>query len=133
MKTLETAIYTRLSTDATLTTLAPGGVWHGIAPLSVSGTFVTFDQISGTDDYTLGMRATTTFSYLVKAVTPGESAIPAMDAAARVDALLSDYAMTLSAGRVLSIRREQTISLSETTQGETYQHAGAYYQSTTQE
>ena len=133
MKALETSLYARLTGDATLASLAPGGVWRGTVPETVAGTFVTISNVSGIDDYTFGVRATTTWSYLVKAVTPGESTISALDAAARVDALLSDYALTMTTGRVLSIRRDQTIALTETAQGETFQHAGAYYQITTTE
>jgi Protein of unknown function (DUF3168) len=133
VKTLDKAIYTLLSGDATLTSLAPGGVWRGVAPVSVTGTFVSFTKLDSQDDYTLGMRATSLATYQVKAITPGESAVPAMDAAARIDALLTDATLSLDAGRVLSVRRSQTNELDENDGGERYQHAISQYRITTQD
>ena len=127
MKQLEAALYAKLSGDATLTTLAPGGVWRGIAPLGTTGVVVVFSQISSIDAYTLADRATSTHNYMVKAIAPGETATPAWDAAARIDALLTDQPMTLSSGSVMSVRRERTMTLTENDGGEEYQHAGGYY------
>lgn len=133
MKTIEKAIYARLSGDATLTSLAPGGVWRGVAPVNTDGVIVVFTQASENDLYTLASRAISESSYLVKAVAPGETATPAWDAANRIDVLLNDYAMTLDTGTVLSIRRERVTSFTELDGGEQYQHAGGYYLIWTQE
>lgn len=127
MKELEAAIYTKLSGDATLAGLAPGGVWRGVAPLGTTGVIVVFSQVSSLDAYTLAERATTTHNYLIKAIAPGESATPAWDAAARIDALLTDQPLALSAGSVMSVRRERAMTLTENDGGEEYQHAGGYY------
>lgn len=127
MKALEKAIYAKLSGDSTLTGLAPGGVWHGMAPTGTSGVIVVFSQVSGIDAYTLAQRATTTSNYLVKAIAPGESATPAWDAANRIDALLTDQSLTLDSGSVMSVRRERIMTLTENDGGEQYQHAGGYY------
>lgn len=133
MKVLEKGIYARLSGDATLTSLAPGGVWRGVAPVDASGVVVVFSQSSALDSYTFADRAITEHSYTVKAIAPGESAAPAWDAADRVDALLTDGAVTLDSGAVLSCRRDTIISMTETDGGEQYQHAGGIYRITTQE
>ena len=93
---VEQMLYSTLSADATLTTLAPGGVWRNVAPEGVTGTVVTFSQVSGIDDYALSARAFTAHNYMVKAITPGESAAPAWAAANRIDALLNDATLTMS-------------------------------------
>lgn len=127
MKAIEKALYARLSGDATLTGLAPGGVWRGVAPVSTSGVAVIFAQASENDQYTLADRAVSESSYLVKAVAPGESATPAWNAADRIDALLTDANIALETGTLLSIRRERVTSFTELDGGEQYQHAGGYY------
>lgn len=133
MKEIEEALYAKLSGDATLAGLAPGGVWRGVAPLGTTGVFVTFSHVSGVDQYTLANRAVTASNYLVKAVGPGESAVPAWSAAERIDTLLSDQPLALSSGSTLSVRRERTMTLTELEGGEAYQHAGGYYIIWTQE
>jgi hypothetical protein len=124
---IDAMMMTVLGGDATLATLAPGGVWRGLAPEGTAGTVVVFSNASGTDDYTLKTRAYTVYRYLVKAIAPGESSVPANNAASRIDALLSDATPTLASGTLMSMRREQTVSMPEARGGETYQHAGGYY------
>lgn len=127
MKALETALYARLSGDATLTSLAPGGVWRGMAPVGTTGVWIIFNQISSVDAYTLADRATTTHNYLIKAIAPGESATPAWDAANRIDTLLTDQSLTVDGVAAMSVRRERIMTMSEADGGEQYQHAGGYY------
>lgn len=124
---LEAALYAKLSGDATLATLAPGGVWRGVAPSGVTGTFVTVSQVGATDEYTLPQRAWTAYRYDVKAISPGESAVPALNAAERIDSVLTDAEWTLQSGYVLVSRREAAFTYVETDAGETYQHAGGTY------
>lgn len=133
MKAVEKALYAKLSGDATLTGLAPGGVWRGVAPTGTSGVWVTFTHVSTLDNYTLAERATSRSNYLIKAIAPGESATGAWDAANRIDALLSDQTLTVANEAAMSVRREGVISMTETDGGEEYQHAGAYYIIWTQE
>ncbi len=127
MKPVEQALYSRLSGDATLTGLAPGGVWRGVAPSGTIGTWVVFNHISADDVYTLKARAVVNSVYQVKAIAPGESAAPAWQAAERIEALLTDQALTMPTGRLLMIRRQQVVSMTETDGGEQYQHAGGIY------
>lgn len=133
MKAVEQMLFATLSGDATLSTLAPGGVWRGVAPETAEGTVVVFSQVSGLDTYTLADRAFTRSTYQVKAITPGPSSAPAWAAADRVDVLLNDAALTLTTGSVMACRRESVVSLDETDGGEQYQHAGGTYTITTQE
>ena len=127
MKSVEQVIYSSLSSDSTLTGLAPGGVWRGVAPTGTTGVWVVFNQISETDIYALAHRAYTSSSYQVKAIAPGESAFPAWSAAERIEELLTDTALVMPTGTLLSCRRTQVVSMTETDGGEQYQHAGGIY------
>lgn len=134
MKTVEQMIYARLSGDGTLTGLAPGGVWRGVAPTDKPvGTWIVFNSMTADDIYTFDLRAMVNSVYQIKAITPGESALPAWQAAERVETLLTDQALTINSGTLLMVRRQQVISLTETDGGEQYQHAGGMYAITVQE
>lgn len=133
MKVVEQVIYSTLSGDATLTSLAPGGVWRGVAPTGTAGVWLVFNQISESDSYALKARAFTESVYQVKAIAPGESALPAWNAAARIEFLLTDKALVMPAGTLLSCRRSQVVSMTETDGGEQYQHAGGIYEIFVQE
>lgn len=134
MKTVEQMLYATLSGDATLTGLAPAGVWRGVAPSNKAvGTWVVFNSISADDIYTFDIRAMVDSLYQVKAIAPGESALPAWQAAERIESLLTDRPLTIASGSLLMIRRQQIVSLTETDGGEQYQHAGGLYAITVQE
>ena len=126
-------LYATLHGDATLTTLAPGGVWRDVAPPNTTGTVVVFTLAAASDTYAFADRAYTDAVYAVKAITPGESATPAWSAAARVEALLTDAPLTIGSGRVLNCRRQSVVSMTEVDNGEQYQHVGGTYSITTQE
>lgn len=130
---IEEMLYGTLSDDAQLGTLAPGGVWRDLAPSTAEGTLVVFSHVSTNDLYALGHRAVSDCVYQVKAITPGETSRPSWDAAARIDALLTDAPLTMSAGHVLSCRRSSVVSLTEIDAGDQYQHAGGLYAITIQE
>lgn len=133
MKEVEQMIYSTLSGDATLASLAPGGVWRGVAKAGTTGTFVVFNLQGEADIYTMGVRAMLDGVYQIKAVTPGTSASATWDAAERIDALFTDATLTCANGTVLLSRRQQIISYSETDGGEMYQHVGGLFQIVVQE
>lgn len=133
MKTVEQMIYSRLSGDSTLTGLTPGGVWRGVAPVGTTGTWVVFNHVSEDDIYTFRARAMVDSIYQIKAISPGESALPAWQAAERIESLLTDQPLTMTSGTLLMLRRQQVISLTEVDGGEQYQHAGGLYAITAQE
>lgn len=126
-------LYATLSGDATLTGLAPGGVWRGVAPGDASGVVVVFQHLGSSDNYALAARAYVQLTYQVKAIAPGESSAGAWAAAERVEALLTDRTLTLSSGRVMACRRSTIVSTNETDGGEQYQHVGGLYQISVQE
>lgn len=133
MKAVEQALYAKLSGDATLSGLAPGGVWRGVAPQGTTGVWVVFSRIAGDDVYTFDVRAMVNSVYQVKAIAPGESGLPAWQAADRIETLLTDQPLTMPTGTLLMIRRQQVLSLTEVDGGEQYQHAGGLYAITVQE
>lgn len=130
---IEKMIYSTLSGDATLTGLAPGGVWRGVAPSTTNGTWVVFNLVTELDEYTFTLRAMLESVYQIKAIAPGESALPAWNAAERIESLLTDQPLTIESGRLLMVRRQQVVSMTETDGGEQYQHVGGLYAITVQE
>lgn len=133
MKAVEQMLYTALSGDATLSGLAPGGVWRGVAPGDASGVVVVFQNMGASDYYALASRAFTTLTYQVKAIAPGESSAPAWAAAERIEALLTDKPLAIPSGSLMACRRSTIISLNETDGGEQYQHVGGLYSISVQE
>jgi hypothetical protein len=133
VKEVEQMIYTTLANDATLTSLAPGGVWRGVAPTGTDDVFVVFNLQGEVDQYTFGVRAMLDGVYQIKAVQAGGSASGAWDAAERIDALITDQSLTCSNGTVLLARRQQIVSFTETDGGEMYQHVGGLFSLIVQE
>jgi hypothetical protein len=133
MKVVEQIIYSTLSGDSSLTSLAPGGVWRGVAPIGTTGVYVVFNSMGESDVYAMAARAYTESDYQIKAIAPGESALPAWNAAERIESLLTDKALVMPTGRLLACRRNSVISLTESNGGEEYQHAGGIYRITVQE
>jgi hypothetical protein len=127
VKEIEQMIYSTLANDATLTALAPGKVWRGVAPSKTTGTYVVFNLQGEADIYTMGLRAMLDSVYQIKAIQPGRSASGAWDAAERIDALITDQPLVCSNGTVLMARRQQIISFTETDGGEMYQHVGGLF------
>lgn len=133
VKIVEQVIYSTLSGDATLSGLAPGGVWRGVAPAGTTGVYVVFNSMGESDQYALAARAFTESDYQIKALAPGESALPAWTAAERIEYLLTDKALAMPSGRLMACRRNQVVSMTEADGGEQYQHAGGIYRITVQE
>lgn len=133
MKEVEQMIYSTLAGDATLSSLAPGGVWRGIAKQGTTGVFVVFNLQGEADIYTMGVRAMLDGVYQIKAVQAGTSASAVWDAAERIDALFTDASLTCTNGTVLLSRRQQIISYTETDGGEMYQHVGGLFSIIVQE
>lgn len=133
MKEVEQMIYSTLASDATLSSLAPGGVWRGVAKQGTTGVFVVFNLQGEADIYTMGVRAMLDGVYQIKAVLAGPSASAAWDAAARIDALFTDVSLVCTNGRVLLSRRQQIVSFTETDGGEMYQHVGGLFSIVVQE
>lgn len=128
---LKAALYSRLSSDATLGALLSGtaAVYEGVAPQEADAPYVIFNpQSPGVDYQTNGGRAYTESVYLVKAVTEGGSSAAAGTIAARIDTLLEAAPLTLSGtASNLYLRRTAQVDYPEVDSGKKYRHLGGLY------
>ena len=145
------AIYGAMSSDTTLNSLLstrrPSGrsksIYYAYAPDGAGAPYVIFNKQSGTPTYTFkdGHAFADNEVWLIKGVAydgPEIVAEDPMDAAdniaSRLDALLTDYPLSLPAATPsvegvvqLYLRRESDIGFAETAEGEVYYHAGGLY------
>lgn len=128
MDAIDTGLVGKLAADATLTGLAPGGVWYETAPQNTSEPFVIVSQLASEDDWVL--PATRRFDdrrYLVKAVQQSASASGTDAAAARVDALLEAGTITATGYQTVLMRREVRVRYLERDGDLRWQHSGGEY------
>lgn len=128
------ALYGKLAGDVTLTTMlgsAPAGqnIHYQQAPSEANFPLVILSKQSGTPTYTLteGTAKMDTETWLVKGVDRGGSADTVDAIASRLDALLTDGAVSISGRTQLYLRRESDVDYLETDEGQTYRHSGALY------
>jgi hypothetical protein len=123
------ALYSRLSADATLTSLGCTGVYYGVAPRSATTPFLTIQLSDGTDSHTFGQRATTRERWIVKGWTSGDSHLVAKQITERADALLDHYDLPVGGGTVMVCRRTGELpDLSESADGVVYRQSGGRYE-----
>lgn len=123
------AIYARLSTDSTLTSLGSTGVYYGIAPQTAVAPFVTIQLADGEDTRVFGARATVKERWLIKGWDTGNSHARAKRLADRCDALLDEYKLVVGGGTVMACRRVgQLPDLTEDDNGVLYRQAGGRYE-----
>lgn len=130
MSALDVALITALKGDATLTALAPGGIYRDVAPEAVvtsalSDPLEVFGVVtvqSAMDAYAFGQRAFEDVRYLVKFVSPSTSPIHAQAAADRAEIVLST--LTATGYAVTCSRREERISYVEADGPVYWQHRG---------
>ena len=128
---IDAALISRLSSDATLQGLAPGGVWRDIAPQGVQEPFIVVTQTSHEDAYqTIGATAYERVLYLVKAVQAAASGAGAQAAADRVHTLLQNHTLTITGYICLSCKRDERIAYVEVDEesDQRFQHRGGYYE-----
>lgn len=127
MKALVTALRSKLTGDATLMALVTG-VYRNVAPDDATYPCVVLQKLDGSDDYTLGRRVSTAYTYQARVDVEGGDLDAADDALARIDALLTDQTLTVSGSTVWVVRRIGDISdYAESQEGRIYQHVGATY------
>lgn len=126
---IDAALIAKLANDATLTGLAPGGIYRDTAPQNARTPFVIVTQMAHEDDYGLGAQLFEQVRYLVKAVDFATSSTGAQAAADRIQALLQVASMTVTGYRSLLIQREERIAYVEVdeTPDRRYQHRGGIY------
>lgn len=131
MRQVDTALNSRLAADlgtaGTLGVLGVTGVYRILAPQGSVEPYVVFQQQAGVDSYTFNAREGRSLVYLVKVVDRSPSGLRAAQAAERIDALLTDKALSLSGYSNLRLRKESDIEYVEGDNGIAYQHYGALY------
>lgn len=126
---IDAAVIAKLANDATLTSLAPGGIYRDTAPQGVQTPFVIVSQLDHNDEYSVGSAAYETVSYLIKAVHQSTSGTTAQSVADRIQTLLQGAALTITGYRLLLIQREGSLAYTEVDDGSDrrYQHRGGTY------
>lgn len=113
---VDTAVLTKLSSDATLLALMPNGVYFDEAPPN-STRFVIVSLVDEADRAIFGGRKFEDARYMVKAVARTNAAptvaADIKSAAARIDALLEDTTLTVSGYTTFEVSREQRIRATE--------------------
>lgn len=127
MDPVRAAIFSALTADATLMTLATQA-YHSVAPQSAAFPLIVFNQASGTPILQFQGAHIQNDLWQIKGIARGSSATPAEDIAARVDVVLDNASLAIT-GRVhLYLRRESDVpTYSEQESGETFWHCGSLY------
>ncbi len=125
-------LYSTLSGDSTLASLAPGGVWRSLAPPNTTTPYVIFAFQGGTDTTnSRGERLLDELVYQVKAVGPAATTGAIADAAARVDQLIGNppaSGITINGlGAILASYRETPLAVDELVVGELWCNLGGTY------
>jgi hypothetical protein len=127
---LDAALVALLAGDAALAAAMPDGVWIDTAPANLRN-FVLLGRLDHIDSATFdGGRAIEDALYFVKAVSLSTSAAAALTAAARIEALLEDQAITVAGYGWMSTAREKPIrdvEVDDLDASIRWQHIGGWY------
>ena len=127
MNALETAIYTRLTGDATLMALVTG-VYAILAPDDAKFPLVVYQKLHSVDSYTLSRRIETNYSYQIKAINRGRSKSAIGSAMQCIDELLTLQPLAVTGYQVYVVRRTGDIPDYQELIGDTiYFHVGAEF------
>lgn len=128
---IDAALISKLAGDATLTSLAPGGVYREVAPLGVAEPYVIVQLMNHRDEYQLARgQAFEDSTYMVKAVQASTSGSAVQAAADRIQALLHNGSLTITGYRLTDLERIERIAYVEIDddRDRRYQHRGGLYQ-----
>jgi len=127
---VDTAIIAKLTGDATLMGLAPGGVYREVAPQGVQEPFIIVQQYTHEDQYLLRRQAAfESFAYLIKAVQQSMTAAAVQACADRIQTLLQNGTLTITGYTLTLLQREERIATVEIDEDRDlrYQHRGGLY------
>lgn len=131
MNALEVALFGRLGADATLVALlgAATEIYPDRAGRSVVFPYIVYTlQPGSTDEYTYGRRAYEELDYLIKAVDAGVDSTAADAIMERVDALLTNQALTVTGYTLGRAHRLGRVNYPETADaGDQYVHRGGIW------
>lgn len=130
------ALYGKMAGDTTLNNLlgtpATGyskSIYYQVAPAGADYPLIVFNKQAGTPTYTFknGHAAIDTEVWMVKGVDRSDTADKADAIQSRLDALLTDGALTISGATQMYLRRQSDFDFAEDEDGELYRHAGSNY------
>lgn len=128
-RAIDAALTARLLGDGTLMALLPDGVYFDEAKQGATR-FAIVSLIDEEDIGVFGGRAIEDGLYLVKAVALGTSGVDIGTAAARIDVLLENQALTASGYTGMTVFREGRVRVTEVDDVDPsirWQHAGGRY------
>lgn len=121
-------LYTKLSSDATITSLVAARIYGYTAPPTPTFPYIIFNHQGSADVSAVGgYRIFNSGVYQVKAVAQSTSAATAKTIADRIDTLLQRAYGTVTGGYVLGCVREQPLVYVEITNGIQYRNLGGLY------
>ncbi|SRR6266702_2131367 len=119
---------TTLSNDASLTSLAPGGVFRAYAPPSTLAPYIIIALQSGTDIITMNaFRLFSNALYQVKVIGPSSETDTLVQAASEIDSLLGLTSGTVTNGHILYCYRESPLQVDELVNGVQWSNIGGTY------
>lgn len=128
---IDVAIFTALTNDATLTTLAPGGVFRGTSPQGALQPFVIVEIVDHLDEPQMSTStpAFESVRYMIKAVDGSTSMVAASAAADRIYAILNGATLSISGYDSMLCVREERVAYTEVDDASDhrFQHNGGMY------
>jgi hypothetical protein len=127
---VDAAILAMLAADAELAALMNDGVWFGVAPPG-STRFVRVSQAAHTDEYVFNAPASERVVYAVEAIEQSTTADRALDAAARIYAVLHDVPIVAAGYAWMNTQRHGRIHdpvIDPSDSAKIWQHCGGYYE-----
>ena len=96
MKALETAIYSALSTDATLVAKVPGGVYNTVAPYAPAAPYLVFTLVASAPAYSIGAKVYEEYRYQFSVHARASTPAAIVEAVDALDALLDRKTLTVT-------------------------------------
>jgi len=126
---VDAALVAKLGADSALLALMPNGVYVDEAPPGMTR-FVIVSLVDEHDEAEFGRRAIEDALYLVKAVALSTAGANIRAAAARIDALLEDGALTVAGYTHMTMHRVERVRVTEVDDLDAtlrWQHRGGRY------
>lgn len=121
---IETALYTKLTGNASLAALATGGVYEALAPASVTNNWVVF-QYTGGGDMNTSPRRDVNVVYRVEFVSTDKAT--ARTGAGHIDTALHNAELTIAGWENYRMVAEDLFAQTDTVDGKQYYRRGSFF------